>query len=128
MSDEEFLAALETCRLPAAEFNHAAHVRAGYVYLRQQSFAHALSRLCATICRFAQSIGKSGLYHETITVAFMALIHERLYQRGDAGGWDEFARLNPDLLRKDALLCLYPQAVLDSAEARARFVLPARGP
>jgi hypothetical protein len=34
---------------------------------------------------------------------------------------------NPDLLHKDALLSLYPQAVLDSAEARARFVLPARG-
>jgi hypothetical protein len=38
MSDEEFLAALETCRLPAAEFNHAAHVRAGYLYLRQRTF------------------------------------------------------------------------------------------
>jgi len=76
----------------------------------------------------AHRIGrKLTLYHETITVAFMALIHERLYQHGDARGWDGFARANPDLLHKDALLSLYPQAVLDSAEARARFVLPARG-
>jgi hypothetical protein len=127
MTDEEFLAALESCHLPAAQFNHAAHVRLGYLYLRQQKFPHALSRMSTAICRFAESIGKSTLYHETITVAFMALIHERLYQRGDAGGWDGFARANPDLLHKDALLSLYPQAVLDSAEARARFVLPARG-
>ncbi len=125
MTDQEFLAALESCQLPAAQFNHAAHVRAGYLYLRQQPFAHALSRLSTSICRFAEAIGKPGLYHETITVAFLALIHERLYRHGDGGGWEGFAQSHPDLLRKDALLKLYPQAVLDSAEARARFVLPA---
>jgi hypothetical protein len=124
MTDEEFIAALENCQLPASQFNHAAHVRAGYLYLRRQKFAHALSRLCTSICQYAQSLGKSGLYHETITVAFLALINERLYQRGDGGGWEGFARANADLLRKDALLSLYPQTVLDSTEARARFVLP----
>jgi hypothetical protein len=41
MTDEEFMAALESCLLPASQFNHAAHVRAGYVYLRRQKFAHA---------------------------------------------------------------------------------------
>jgi hypothetical protein len=125
MTDEEFMAALESCQLPASQFDHAAHVRAGYLYLRQQKFAHALSRLCTSICRYAESLGKSGLYHETITVAFLALINERVYQRGDGGGWEGFARANPDLLRKDALLALYSRAVLDSTEARARFVLPA---
>jgi len=124
MTDEEFIAALESCQLSASQFNHAAHVRAGYLYLRQHRFAHALSHLCTSICRFAESLGKSGLYHETITVAFMALIHERLYQQGNGDGWEGFAHSNPDLLRKDALLPYYPQAVLDSAEARARFVLP----
>ena len=125
MTDEEFIAALENCQLSAGQFNHAAHVRAGYLYLRQQPFAHALSRLSTSICRFADSLGKSGLYHETITVAFLALIHERLYRHGDGGDWEGFSQSHPDLLRKDALLKLYPQAVLDSAEARARFVLPA---
>jgi hypothetical protein len=124
MTDEEFIAALESCQLSASQFNHAAHVRAGYLYLGQLTFAHALSRLSTSICRFAQAIGKPGLYHETITVAFMSLIQERLYRRGDGGGWEGFAQANPELLRKDALLELYPQTVLDSAEARARFVLP----
>jgi hypothetical protein len=124
MTDEEFIAALESCQLSASQFNHAAHVRAGYLYLRRLPFAHALSHLSTSICRFAQSIGKPALYHETITVAFMALIQERLYQHGDGGGWEGFAQSNSDLLRKDALLRLYPQTVLDSAEARARFVLP----
>jgi hypothetical protein len=125
MTDEAFLAALESCRLSASQFNHAAHVRAGYLYLRQHTFAHALWHLCTSICRFAESIGKSGRYHETITVAFMALIQERLYSQGDGGSWEGFARSHPDLLRMDALLSHYPQAVLDSTEARARFILPA---
>jgi hypothetical protein len=30
MTDEEFIRALESCRLPESEFGHAAHVRAGY--------------------------------------------------------------------------------------------------
>lgn len=29
MTDDEFLRALENCRLPQSEFNHFAHVRAG---------------------------------------------------------------------------------------------------
>ena len=38
MTDEEFLRALETCELPESAFNHAAHVRAGYLYLRSEGF------------------------------------------------------------------------------------------
>ena len=67
MTDEEFISALQNCQLAASEFNHAAHVRAGYVYLRQHKFAHALSHLTTSIRRFAESLGKSAVYHETTT-------------------------------------------------------------
>jgi len=127
MTDDEFITALETCRLTAAEFDHAAHVRAGYLYLRQHTFAHAAARLCTAICGFAHALGKVGLYHETVTMAFMALIQERMYLGGDRGGWEGFARMNPDLFDRDALLAYYPRAVLDSAEARSRFMLPPGG-
>ncbi len=47
MSDDEFLAALEANTLPEAYFDHAAHVRAGYLYLRRLPFPQATAAMCA---------------------------------------------------------------------------------
>ena len=102
LNDSEFLADLEGCRLPVAAFNHAAHVRLGYLCLREQAFPAALVRVRSLIKNYANSIGKGSLYDETITVAFLELIHEHLRSRGDAGGWDTFEEQNPELMRKDA--------------------------
>lgn len=38
-TDAEFIRALEQGSLPADEFDHAAHLRAGYLYLRDLGFA-----------------------------------------------------------------------------------------
>ena len=103
MTDTEFLTNLDACRLPVSAFNHAAHVRLGYLCLRDQEFPAALARVRSLIKNYADSIGKGSLYDETITVAFLELIHERMRSRGDGGGWDAFKEQNPELLRKDAL-------------------------
>lgn len=103
VTDAEFLANLEGCRLPASAFNHAAHVRLGYLCLRDQEFPAALVRVRALIKNYATSIGKSSLYDETITVAFLRLIQKHMSSRGGADGWDAFQEQNPELLRKDAL-------------------------
>ena len=123
MTDEEFLSALEDCSLPKENFKHVDHVRAGYLYLKKFPFGAALDRIKETIQRYAKSLGVSGLYHETITVAYMALINERLAQHGDAGSWDAFAARNPALFDKDMLSRHYSKDILDSDLARQVFVL-----
>jgi hypothetical protein len=128
MSDEEFLAALEACTLPASEFTHIAHVRAAYLYLRAGSFGHAIERAAKTIRRYAASLGVPGRYHETITVAYVALIHERLVEGGDRGGWEGFAAANPEFSERDLLLRYFPREQLESARARRVFVLPTGTP
>jgi len=124
MNDADFLAALERCTLPEAEFTHAAHVRAAYLYLCDGSFGQAIDRMAAVIRRYATSLGKPDRYHDTITVGFLALIRARLCERGDAGGWRGFAAANPDLLDRGLLLRHYPPQQLESALARRVFVLP----
>jgi len=121
--DALFLAALEACTLHPDCFDHAAHVRAGYLYLRRQPFPQATADMCATITRYARALGKSDRYHETMTVAFMALINAQIRGQGDGGGWEQFRARNPQLLRSDALLAYYPRAVLESREARSCFTL-----
>jgi hypothetical protein len=121
--DARFLAALEDCTLPADCFDHAAHVRAGYLYLRRAPFPQATAAMCATLERYTRALGRADRYHETMTVAFMALINAQLWRQGAGGGWEQFRARNPQLLRRDALLAYYPRAVLESREARSCFTL-----
>lgn len=124
MSDEEFIAALESCTLPASEFTHAAHIRAAYLYLRAGSFGQAIERTSNAIRRFATSLQVPGKYHETMTVAYVALIQQRLVEHGDGGGWIGFAAQHPDLFRRDLLLNYFSSEQLQSTQARQVFVLP----
>jgi hypothetical protein len=124
VTDDEFLVALEKCEVPEAAFGHAAHVRAAYLYLSAEGFAGALERTRRAIRNFAWHLGKPERYHETITVAYLALIQQHMRQRGDGGGWAAFERGNPELLRPGLLLEYYPKAQLESDLARQVFVLP----
>jgi hypothetical protein len=124
MTDAQFIRDLEDCRLPAGGLDHAAHVRAGYLFLRAHEFPQALHRLRRAIRTYAASLGKADLYHETITVAFLALIQQRMCERGDGGDWTVFQRENPELLDRALLLHYYARAQLDSPLARRVFVLP----
>jgi len=124
MTDAEFLSAFERCELPASEFRHSDHVRAAYLYLRELEFAQALDRLRSAIRRFATHAGQPEKYHETLTVAYLALIEQHRAERGDGGGWSGFQRENPELFEKDLLLRFYSKAQLESDLARRVFLLP----
>ncbi len=127
MNDEDFLRALESCELPEQEFGHAAHVRAAYLYLQQGDFAAALGRVRRSIRTYAAHLGKPDRYHETITVAYVALIQQHMLERGNSGGWTDFARDNPELLKKGLLQEFYPAEQLISDAARKIFLLPRAG-
>ena len=87
MRDDDFLMALENGALPLAAFDHRAHVRAGYLYLTRHGFGGAIQRFSSTLKAFAARHGKDGLYHETITVAFLALINEHV-AASEAPDWE----------------------------------------
>ena len=98
LSDQAFLASFEARTLPPAQFHHADHVRLARLMLLGASLPEALRRFCEGLRRFAAALGKSGLYHETITVAYLLLIHERMDGGGAGASFAEFAAENPDLL------------------------------
>ncbi len=125
MQDDVFLRRLADCSLPPEEFNHRSHVRAAYLVLSgSRGFGAALERMRDLITTYAASVGKAGLYHETITVAFMALINQRLAEFGEGQSWDVFAAANPDLFEKEILTRRYDKTTLQSDLARQVFLLP----
>ena len=124
MTDDELVAAFESTELPGEQFTHAAHVRVAWWYLTHTSLPGALLRFATALQRFANAKGAAGKYHETITVAYMLILAERLH---DAAGlpWVEFAAANPDLFATPSVLGKYYRPeTLASDRARRSFVMP----
>lgn len=125
-TDAAFLASFEACTLPGAAFHHRDHVRLGWLYLRRHPPLEALTRFADGLKRFAAANGHPGLYHETITWAYLLLIHERIARGAETAAFDDFAAANPDLLGwKPSILDRYYSAeTLGSELARRVFVMP----
>ena len=125
MTDREFVEAFESCTLDPSTFHHREHVRLAWIYLGESSLVDALARFARSLKRFATNAGSEGLYHETITFAFLFLIHERM-QRSAASTFDAFATANEDLFAwKPSILDRYYSAeTLQSELARRTFVMP----
>jgi hypothetical protein len=128
MTDDDFLAAFETATFARPEWTHEAHVRMARLYLLRFPFADALEKVRGGIRKLNAALGgPPDAYHDTITVAFVRIIADRL----DAGEpYDAFRDRNPDLFDRTlpAVLRFYTKEHLYTAEARRAFVEPDREP
>jgi len=129
LDDEALLAAFESDAFDPSAFHHAQHVRVVWAYLERRPALEVLGRFASGLRRIATAAGKPGLYHETITWAYVLLVAERRLEDGGED-WANFARRNPDLLawRPSVLETRYYRPeTLWSDRARRRFVLPDGG-
>src|ERR1035438_3010409 len=128
VTDDQFLAAFENCRIRGEHFHHADHVRMGFLYLCRFPAPEALRRFSDGLMNFAAANGKAALYHETITWAFLLLIRERVarwcQQNERQPSWDDFAGDNLDLLnwKNNILRKYYRDETLASEFAKRTFV------
>jgi hypothetical protein len=125
MTGDELIEQFERGALPCHSFHHADHVRLAFTYLSQHPVLEALEKFSSALKRFANACGKTELYHETITWAYLFLIRERMARAGTES-WEQFAENNADLLIwKEGILGRYYRAeTLQSELARKVFVLP----
>jgi hypothetical protein len=117
------LAALEAAAIEPAAFTHSEHVRFGYGMLERYPFGEAVTRFSRGLKLLAAKAGRPEVYHETITVAFLALINERR-ALSVSGNWSGFRMLNRDLFDKHCLERWYDRDELGSTVARTTFCLP----
>jgi len=143
VSNQALIADFEQGRAPEP-FHHADHVRVAFAYVSEFPLLDAIAKFSGALRRFALAKGKLHLYHETITWAYLLLIHERMARDPGLPGlphspsphpspgqisWEEFSERNRDLLawKGGVLERYYSRATLDSDLARRVFVLPDRG-
>jgi len=128
MTDAELRTAFESCTLPRALWNHRAHVRMGYLYAAQHPFDVALGRMRQSIQKYNRSQQVPDApgrgYHETITVAFMRLVCDKLTRSGPFPSSDAFCDSHPEFLDKSLLLRFYSKDRIETEEARRTFVEP----
>jgi hypothetical protein len=117
------LRALETGALDPGKFPHREHVRLAYGMLERYSFGEAVARFSCGVKLLAAKAGRPEVYHETITVAFLAVIGERR-ARARSNNWTEFKANNGDLFDKRCLGKWYNAEQLGSDLARRTFCLP----
>jgi hypothetical protein len=120
MTDQEFIDAFTTGQLEPAGFDHRAHLRAAFLLLEKGPFLEACMAMRDGLQALAGKLGKPDLYHETVTVAFMALVAERRPE----GDWDGFIARNPELCERGLLDAWYSKALLASGAARRIFTMP----
>ena len=126
IDDAALLAGFEEGALPS--FHHADHIHVAWIYLGRLPLLGAAQAFTASLKRFAAAQGVPGLYHETITLAFVLLIADRIARRGRGDTWQAFADANPDLLtwKPSILDRFYDRETLDGPLARRAFLWPER--
>ncbi|HEX4378266.1 MAG TPA: hypothetical protein VHZ99_14035 [Steroidobacteraceae bacterium] len=106
-----------------ATFKHRDHVRMGFEMLRRYTFDEAVFRFSTALRTMTAAAGKPQAFNQTVTIAFLSLIGERI-EADSYVDFDSFAALNPELLEKSALSQRYRPERLATDLARRTFLLP----
>jgi hypothetical protein len=126
--DDIFLQQFESCTFPLDQWHHRQHIKIAYLYLSRYPLDTAISKMCSGIKAYnaANKVPESltGGYHETMTQAWMHLVHCTLREFGPSESADVFVDKQVQLLSKRALLFFYSRDHIMSAEAKRQFVEP----
>ena len=106
-----------------AQFPHREHLRMAFEMLRRHDFAESVWLFSRALRAMAAKAGKPEAFNQTVTVAFLSLIAERI-ERGDAHNFADFVQAHPDTLDRAVLARWYRAERLTSDVARRTFVLP----
>jgi hypothetical protein len=104
-------------------FPHREHIRMGFEMLRRHTFAETACHYSYAVRTMTAKDGRPEAFHQTITIAFLSLIAERM-QSGGVADFVAFAEANPDLMDKSALARWYRPERLTMDAARRTFLLP----
>ena len=126
--DDKFLEAFETQALRQEEWHHQQHIKVAYLYLRKHPFEKAMERMRAGVKALnavhgvPESLDRG--YHETMTQAWLRLVHFTLCEYGPAESADAFYEQSPQLQQKKILRFFYTKDRFQTWQAKNEFVEP----
>ena len=128
VEDEQFLSEFEAQRWPLERWHHRDHVKLAYLYLVRYGPDEAMTRLRIGIKGHNAARGivdsPTGGYHETMTQAWLRLVHVVLCEYGPTENADAFYEAHPELSQVKVLRLFYSRELFMSARAKVEFVEP----
>jgi hypothetical protein len=122
---KSFILAFENGSLPRSEWNHARHLIMALWYIRRHGRDEATVLIRDGIQRYNQRHDNLNGYHETITLAWVAVIERFLAARDRDSALSVLAaELLEECGETDYLLRFYSRERLFSDEARQQRVAP----
>ena len=110
--------------IDTSAFPHREHVRMAFEMLRRHDFAETVLHYSRALRAMTARAGKPQAFNQTVTIAFLSLVAERIQESGGAADFDALVRAHPELLDKAALTRGYRPERLASEAARHTFLLP----
>ncbi len=128
-ASKDTVEAFERGEVILPNLDHEAHIYVAWAYLQVMPLVETMARFPAAVRRIAIADGDAEKYNETITVAYLLLLSERIGAASDHD-WARFRSENSDLFvwPGGVLGELYSTETLHSSEAKDRFVAPDRQP
>ncbi len=125
MNADELIRTFELGELPAESFSHEMHVKLTWGYLQRLDIPEVMIKIRDGLKAFTVVVGVPEKYNETLSFAYVALIHERRSPQ-TSENWSAFKAQNPDLFRPwpELMGDYYSPETLTSERAKRAFVLP----
>ena len=126
ISGSELLEGMRNLTLDPKFFDHEAHVKLGWLLIKENGLENAIHEVSQLIKTYAEHLGATNKYHETVTRVSMLLIDERMTDRDQT--FEEFIDKHPELLNNFMKLVAskYSFDVFASELARIEFIEPDR--
>lgn len=124
LSAAELLEGLRNLTLAPKFFDHEAHVKIGWLLIRENGLENAIQEVSQLIKTYAEHLGATNKYHETVTRMSMLLIDERMTKEDQT--FEEFIEKCPELLNDftNLIASKYSFNVFASELARTEFIEP----
>jgi len=125
LSDERFLAQLQSTTLDAALFNLEAHLRLAWLHLNRMEKDAAIKETCAQIQHYVKALGASDKFNTTLTIAAVEAVYHFI-KKIKAHSFEAFISNCPELTTnfKDLLQTHYSFDIFTSNTAKTNYIAP----
>ncbi len=125
LSDNDFIRQFENQTLDKIHFNHLGHLRLSWLYLQSYGVEQAIVKISYGIKAYAESLGASTKFNQTITDAIVRIMAKRMSFMSEQE-WPLFLQDNSDIVDDSfSVLCqYYTKDILESDLARTSLIAP----
>jgi CDP-diacylglycerol--glycerol-3-phosphate 3-phosphatidyltransferase len=124
MTDDDFVAAFFSGRIPPTSFHHRDHLRLTWCLVRKEGVETASAMISSGIRHFATQHGQAAKYHETMTQFWVRIVSHVIDARPEIATFDQFLETHPQLLDKTLPYHHWSRETMQSQAARAEWVEP----